>query len=278
MDKKRLLIFPILFGVVLAAKLIAPHYSAQPIPGLGLLYTIVTLAISFFYCSYPIIKRRKKMMIDDVDTEGDSKALKNDLIEKYGGMSISTLLIGILYLAMHWPGAKLMLYVGMFGCMAVAILCAKQWGTNINARYHLFLFFVYISFALIANYVSSIDPPKINVSQNISGTWYAYKKLSYILEQDSLYQEVSSEDKGEWLNIFYIFNPDGTYFVDYNQVGCEGRYEIKDDSLKMSDIDSFPCHNALVTIRSLSNMKMATHSLDEDSNEVKTEIHFDKLR
>ena len=48
MDKKRLLIFPILFGVVLAAKLIAPHYSAQPIPGLGLLYTIVTLAISFF--------------------------------------------------------------------------------------------------------------------------------------------------------------------------------------------------------------------------------------
>ena len=119
------------------------------------------------------------MMIDDVDTEGDSKAPKNDLIEKYGGMSISTLLIGILYLAMHWPGAKLMLYVGMFGCMAVAILCAKQWGTNINARYHLFLFFVYISFALIANYVSSIDPPKINVSQNISGTWYAYKKVSY---------------------------------------------------------------------------------------------------
>lgn len=46
----------------------------------------------------------------------------------------------------------------------------------------------------------------------------------------------------------------------------------------MSDIDSFPCHNALVTIRSLSNMKMATHSLDEDGNEVKTEIHFDKLR
>jgi hypothetical protein len=277
MDKKRLVIFPILFGIVLAVKLIAPHYSALPIPGLGFLFTIVTLAISFFYAYYPIIKRRKKMMIEEEDTDDDSTGVKNNLIEMFGGISISILLIGILFLTMYWPGAKMMLYAGMFGCMAIAILCATQWGTNINARHHLFLLIIYISFALIASLINSIPSPNINVAQNIPGRWVAQNKVSYILTQDSLYyQEVSNEDFSKWV---ILFNPDGTYSVDYNyRLKYEGQYEIKGDSLiRMSDRDSFPCRNALVTFRYITNMKMETHSINEDGNNVKTEIYFHRI-
>ena len=276
MDKKRLVIFPILFGIVLAVKLIAPHYSALPIPGLGFLFTIVTLAISIFYACYPIIKRRKKMMIEEEDTDDDSTGVKNNLIEMFGGISISILLIGILYLTMYWPGAKMMLYAGMFGCMAIAILCATQWGTNINARHHLFLLIIYISFALIASLINSIPSP-INVAQNIPGRWVAQNKVSYILTQDSLYyQEVSNEDFSKWV---ILFNPDGTYSVDYNyRLKYKGQYEIKGDSLiRMSDRDSFPCRNALVTFRYITNMKMETHSINEDGNNVKTEIYFHRI-
>jgi hypothetical protein len=277
MDKKRLVVFPILFGIVLAVKLIAPHYSALPIPGLGFLFTIVTLAISFFYAYYPIIKRRKKMMIMEEDTDDDSTGVKNNLIEMFGGISISILLIGILFLTMHWPGAKMNLYAGMFGCMVIAILCAKQWGTNINARHHLFLLIIYISFALIASHINSIPSPNINVAQNIPGRWVAENKVSYILTQDSLYyQEVSNEDFSKWE---ILFNPDGTYSVDYNyRLKYEGQYEIKGDSLiRMSDRDSFPCRNALVTFRYITNMKMKTHSINEDGNNVKTEIYFHRI-
>ena len=277
MDKKRLVVFPILFGIVLAVKLIAPHYSALPIPGLGFLFTIVTLAISFFYAFYPIIMRRKKKMIMEEDTNDDSTGVKNNLIEMFGGISISILLIGILYLTMYWPGAKMMLYAGMFGCMAIAILCATQWGTNINARHHLFLLIIYISFALIASHINSLAPPKINVAQNIPGRWVAQNKVSYILTKDSLYQEVSNED---FLSCPWIisFNPDRTYSVSNDRLKYEGQYEIKGDSLiRMSDRDSFPCRNALVTFRYITNMKMETHSINEDGNNVKTEIYFHRI-
>jgi hypothetical protein len=218
--------------------------------------------------------KRKKMMIEMVDTEDDSTAPKKNLIEMFGGISISILLIGILFLTMHWPGAKMNLYAGMFGCMVIAILCAKQWGTNINARHHLFLLIIYISFALIASHINSLAPPKINVAQNIPGRWVAQKKVSYILTQDSLYQEVSNEDffSFPWI---ISFNPDRTYSVSNDLLKYEGQYEIKGDSLiRMSDRDSFPCRNALVTFRYISHMKMETHSINEDGNNVKTEIYF----
>jgi len=175
---------------------------------------------------------------------------------------------------MHWPGAKVNLYAGMFGCMVIAILCAKQWGTNINARHHLFLLIIYISFALIASHINSLAPPKINVAQNIPGRWVAQKKVSYILTQDSLYQEVSNEDffSFPWI---ISFNPDRTYSVSNDLLKYEGQYKIKGDSLiRMSDRDSFPCRNALVTFRYISHMKMETHSINEDGNNVKTEIYF----
>jgi hypothetical protein len=222
--------------------------------------------------------KRKKMMIEMVDTEDDSTAPKKNLIEMFGGISISILLIGILFLTMHWPGAKMNLYAGMFGCMVIAILCAKQWGTNINARHHLFLLIIYISFALIASHINSIPSPKINVAQNIPGRWVAQNKVSYILTQDSLYQEVSNEVFSCTWTI--SFNPDSTYSVSYNDLlKYEGQYEIKGDSLiRMSDLDSFPCRNALVTFRYITNMKMETHSINEDGNNVKTEIYFHRIQ
>lgn len=280
MDKKRLVVFPILFGIVLALRLYNSKFTVDaydPFPAIGFLFTIVTLAISIFYACYPIIKRRKKMMIMEEDTDDDSTAPKKNLIENFGGISISILLIGILFLTMYWPGAKFMLYAGMFGCMAIAILCATQWGTNINARHHLFLLIIYISFALIASLINSLAPPKINVAQNIPGRWVAQNKVSYILTQDSLYQEVSNEVFScTWI---ISFNPDSTYSVSYNDLlKYEGQYEIKGDSLiRMSDRDSFPCRNALVTFRYISHMKMETHSINEDGNKVKTEIYFHRI-
>jgi hypothetical protein len=278
MDKKRLVVFPILFGIVLAVKLFSSKYSVEPIPGIDLLFTSVTVTISFFYAYHLIIKRRKKMMIMEEDTDDDSTGVKNNLIEMFGGISISILLIGILFLTMHWPGAKVNLYAGMFGCMAIAILCATQWGTNINARHHLFLLIIYISFALIASHINSLAPPKINVAQNIPGRWVAQKKVSYILTQDSLYQEVSNEDffSFPWI---ISFNPDRTYSVSNDLLKYEGQYEIKGDSLiRMSDRDSFPCRNTLVTFRYISHMKMETHSINEDGNNVKTEIYFHRIQ
>ncbi len=274
MDKKRLVVFPILFGIVLAVKLFSSKYSVEYIPGIGVLFTIVTTTLAFLYSYYPIIMKRKKMMIEMVDTEEDSTAPKKNLLENFGGISISILLIGILFLTMYWPGAKMMLYAGMFGCMVIAILCAKQWGTNINARHHLFLLIIYISFALIASHINSIPSPNINVAQNIPGRWVAQNKVSYILTQDSLYyQEVSNEDFSKWE---ILFNPDGTYSIDYNyRLKYQGQYEIKGDSLiRMSDRDSFPCRNALVTFRYITKMKMETHSINEDGNKVKTVIYF----
>ena len=95
MDKKRLVIFPILYGIVLAVKLFNSKFTVDPIPGINFLFTIVTVTISYLYAYYPIIKRRKKMMIMEEDTDDDSTGVKNNLIEMFGGISISILLIGI---------------------------------------------------------------------------------------------------------------------------------------------------------------------------------------
>lgn len=127
------------------------------------------------------------------------------------------------------------------------------------------------------------EPPKINVAQNISGTWIAKKKVFSEMEAGSnwRYQEVTNEVSGEWLNIPYSFRPDGTYFIEYKEpdnhiVKYKGHYEIEEDTLKMSDVDTFPCHDAIVSLSSLTSMMFLTPDVNEAGTKVKTEIYFQK--
>lgn len=127
------------------------------------------------------------------------------------------------------------------------------------------------------------EDPKINVAQNISGTWISHKLTDFEMEANSnwRYQEIASQDTGTWLKIPYSFRPDGTYIIEYKEpdnhiIKYKGSYEIEMDTITMLGIDTFPCNRATVTLSSISSMTFSTPSVNSTGRKVKTEIYFSK--
>jgi hypothetical protein len=127
------------------------------------------------------------------------------------------------------------------------------------------------------------EEKKIDLAQNIPGTWISLKTIDYELQEGSnwKYNEKKSETEGDWLDVPYTFRLDGVYYIEYKEeddhiIKYKGNYEVEGDTLQIENLDKFPLHNALATFHSATSLSLEYSNVDENGKNVKKEIRFAK--
>lgn len=122
----------------------------------------------------------------------------------------------------------------------------------------------------------------IDTQSTLPGTWICQKKVILELEAGSTwrYNEVSSDFSDDWANIPYTFGSDGYYLIEYRAsdnyiVKYNDQYTLSNDTIHFSNLNEFPCHDAIVSFNSTSSMIFTTHGT-KNGTKIKTEYHFFK--
>lgn len=129
------------------------------------------------------------------------------------------------------------------------------------------------------------DPPeKIKPAGYIVGTWESFQRIDWEIDANSTwhYHEIEKYNSGEWLNIPYTFNEDGSYFIEFREaddhiVKYKGLYEWDGDTIRLSGVEDFPCHDALAEMSTTKSLSLIKFGVNENNNlKTKIEIQFTK--
>lgn len=140
-----------------------------------------------------------------------------------------------------------------------------------------------VVFAISISSCKEEEENKIDLAQNIPGTWISLKTIDYELQEGSnwKYNEKKSETQGDWLEVPYTFRFDRVYYIEYKEedghiIKYKGKYEVSGDTLQIEDLEKFPLHNALATFHSATSLSLEYSRVDESGKNVKKEIRFAK--
>ncbi len=92
------------------------------LPGSGILLTLSTMSLAVYYAFYGYTVFHKLKFKDLFSNEAKEQFTATEVfISKGSGMVMSIALVSILFKFQQWPGGKIMMVVGMVGCIALAV-------------------------------------------------------------------------------------------------------------------------------------------------------------
>lgn len=111
--------FSLIAAVALSIIVLSFH-----VPGGGILLTVTTLALAFFYAylstayfnNISIRRALKKGALDKVST-------KHKILATYSGVAIAFALVSVLFQAMHWPSANVLTVLGILVLLPAIFVC-----------------------------------------------------------------------------------------------------------------------------------------------------------
>lgn len=119
---------------IAAIILVLLKFAAMPGAGLLLIITLTLLCMFYFSCSFAIFNGISFRGLFDTKSYQNSSFLKI-IGAVVTGLVLSATIVGIVFKLFSWPGAHVMLLLGILGIMIITIIVAKK-HSKIKSEYY----------------------------------------------------------------------------------------------------------------------------------------------